>query len=67
MTGLKVSILGPKMGKNLSFSPLKFVRGTYEQLNTAIGDKLFQDIPRRVAKFRENRSRDVENLVDGKK
>jgi len=24
-------------------------------MNTPIGDKLFQDIPRRVAKFRENR------------
>ena len=36
-------------------------------MNTPIGDKLFQDIPRRVANFRENRPRDVENLVDGKK
>ena len=36
-------------------------------MNTPIGDKLFQDIPRRVAKFRENRPKDVENLVDGKK
>jgi len=26
-----------------------------------------KNIPRRVAKFRENRPRDVENLVDGKK
>ena len=34
-------------------------------MNTPIGDKLFQDIPRRVANFRENRPRDVENLVDG--
>jgi len=36
-------------------------------MNTPIGDKLFQHIPRRVAKFRENRPRDGENLVDGKK
>ena len=36
-------------------------------MNTPIGDKLFQDIPYRVANFRENRPRDVENLVDGKK
>ena len=36
-------------------------------MNTPIGDKLFQHIPRRVAKFRKNRHRDVENLVDGKK
>ena len=36
-------------------------------MNTPIGDKLFQHIPRSVAKFRENRPRDVENLVDGKK
>jgi len=36
-------------------------------MNTPIGDRLFQDIPRRVAKFRENRPRDVEESVDGKK
>ena len=36
-------------------------------MNTPIGDKLFQHIPRRVAYFRENRSRDVENVMDGKK
>ena len=35
--------------------------------NTPIGDKLFKHIPRRVVKFRENRPRDGENLVDGKK
>jgi len=28
-------------------------------MNTPIGDKLFQDILRRVAKFRKNRPRDV--------
>jgi len=32
-----------------------------------MGDKLFQHIPRRVVKFRENRPRDGENLVDGQK
>jgi len=36
-------------------------------MNTPIGDKLFQDMPRCVAKFRENRPRDVEKSVDGKK
>jgi len=36
-------------------------------MNTSIGDRLFQDIPRRVAKFREDRPRDVEKSVDGKK
>jgi len=36
-------------------------------MNTPIGDKLFQHIPRRVVKFRENRPRDGKNLVDGKK
>jgi len=36
-------------------------------MNTPIGDKLFQDILRRVAKFRENRPMDVEKSVDGKK
>jgi len=38
-------------------------------MNTPIGDKLrvFQDIPRRVAKFRGNRPKDVEKSVNGKK
>jgi len=36
-------------------------------MNTPIGDGLFQDIARRVAKFRENRPRGVEKSVDGKK
>jgi len=36
-------------------------------MNTPIGDKLLQDIPRCVAKFRENLHRDVEKSVDGKK
>ena len=36
-------------------------------MNTPIRDILFQDILRCVAKFRENRPRDVENLVDEKK
>jgi len=35
-------------------------------MNTPIGDGLFQDIPHRVAKFRENRPRDVEKSVDTK-
>jgi len=58
MAGLKVSIWGQKICKNWGFSPLK--------LNTPIGDKLFQDIPRHVAKFPENRPRDIEKSVDGK-
>jgi len=37
------------------------------RMNTPIGDRLFQDIPRRVAKFRNNRPRDVKNLWAGKK
>ena len=36
-------------------------------MNTPIGDRLFQDIPHPVAKFRENRHRDVEKSVNGKK
>jgi len=55
-----VSILGPLIGKNWGFSPLKLLGGN-------IGDRLFQDILPRVAKFRENRPRDVEKSVDGKK
>jgi len=35
-------------------------------MNTPIGDKLFPDIPHRVAKFRENRPRDVKKSVNGK-
>ena len=36
-------------------------------MNTHIGDKIFQDTLRRVAKFRENRPRDVEKSAVGKK
>jgi len=35
-------------------------------MNTRIGDRLFQGIPCRAAKFRENRPRDVEKSVEGK-
>jgi len=35
-------------------------------MNTPVEDRLFQDIPRRVAKFNENRPRDVEKPIDGK-
>jgi len=35
-------------------------------MNTPIGDKLFQDIPHRVARFRKNRPRDIEKSVDEK-
>ena len=67
MARLKVAILCPKIAKKWGFSPLEFVRGHVGPTKTPIGDKLFQHIPRRVAKFRENWPRDVENLVDGKK
>jgi len=36
-------------------------------MNTHIGDKIFHDTSRRAAKFRENRPRDVEKSVVGKK
>jgi len=36
-------------------------------MNSHIGDKIFQNTPRRVAKFRENRPKDVEKCVVGKK
>jgi len=36
-------------------------------MNTPIGGRLFQYIPRRVAKFRENRPRVVEKLADENK
>jgi len=61
MAGLKVSILDPKIGKIGFFSPLKC-------MNTRIRERIFQDTPRRVAKFRENRPiRDVEKSVVGKR
>ena len=63
MAGLKVAILGPKIAKSGVFRHSNLLGA---RTNTPIGDKLFQ-IPRRVAKFRENRPRDIENLVDGKK
>jgi len=62
MAGLKASILGPQIGKIGVFSPLNFYGAP---MNTRIGDKTFQDTPRRVAKFRENRPRDVEKFVVG--
>jgi len=36
-------------------------------MNAPIGERLLKNIPRRVAKFRENRHMDVEKSVDGKK
>jgi len=59
-----VSILDPQMGENSGFFTPEIFRGTYE---TAMGHNQFQNIPRRVAEFHENRSRDVEKPVDGKK
>jgi len=35
-------------------------------VNTHIGDRIFQDIARRVAKFRENRPWDIDKSVDGR-
>jgi len=64
MAGLKVSILGPQIGKNWVFRP-SILGGTY--MNIHIGDKIFQDTPRRVAKFRKNQPRDVGKSVVGKK
>jgi len=36
-------------------------------MNTPVGDRPFQDIPRRVAKFCASRPRDVDKSVDRKK
>jgi len=60
MVGLKVAILGLKIAKKWGFYPSNLLGGTYEH---PIGDTY------RVVwqKFRENRPRDIENLVDGKK
>jgi len=58
-------ILGPKNRQKLGFSPPQTCQGA--RMNIPIGDKLFQDIPRRrrSAKFRANRPWDVESSVDG--
>jgi len=61
---LKMSIFGPKIRKIGVFAP-QICQGAL--MNTPIGDSLFQIISRRVAKFRENRPRDIEKSVDGKK
>ena len=58
-------ILGPQIGENCSFRPSNLLGGTYEHPYRR-RTVLFQGIPRRVAKFRENRPRDVEKSVDGK-
>jgi len=63
MAGLKVSILGPKIGIKWVFLPSNLLGA---RMNTPIADKLSQNISRLVAKFRENRSRDVEKSMDGK-
>ena len=59
-----MSIFGPQISENLGFRPSNCLGAS---MNIPIGDRLFQDIPRRVAKFRENRARDVEKSMDGKK
>jgi len=66
MAELKVSILVPKTDKNWGFSPPNFYGA---RMNPLIEDRLpvFQNIPRRVTDFRENRLRDVEKSLDGKK
>ena len=50
--------------QKLEFFALHIFRGTYEH---PIGYNQFQNIPRRAAKFRENRPRDVESLWTEKK
>ena len=55
-----------QLAKNGFFRPSKFY-GVRMNKNTHIGDKIFQNISRRVAKFRENGPRDVEKSVVGKK
>ena len=44
--------------RKLGFFVTQICQGAH--MNTPIGDKLFQDIPRCVAKFCKNRPRDVE-------
>jgi len=56
--------LGPQNGENLFFLPFKFLGGILEY---SIGHNQFQNIPRRAAKFRENRFTNVEIYVNGKR
>jgi len=58
-----VSTLGPQTGEIGVFAPQIF-RG---HVWTPIGHDQFQSITRLVAKFRENRIRNVENYVSGNK
>jgi len=62
MAGLRVSIFGPEIGEKWGFRPSEFLGGTYEHPY-----KIVRNIPRREAKFRENRPRDVEESVVGNK
>jgi len=62
--GLKVSTVSQQVAKNWFFFRSSVFRGTYEH---PIGRNQFQNIPRRVAEFHENRFRGVEKSVDGKK
>ena len=55
------------MGTKWVFFARQFLGwGTYEHASH-IGHKIFQSIPHRVAKFRDNRPRDVEKAVVGNK
>jgi len=63
MAGLKVSVLGPKIAQYWGgFAPEICWGGTYKHPYRM--SKLFQDTSRRVAKFRENRPRDVEKWTE---
>jgi len=64
MAGLKVSILGPQIGKIWRFSPSHFY---VARMITHIGDKIFQDTPRRVAKFAQIGPGTSKNLWWGKR
>ena len=59
-----MSTFGPQIAENLVFAP-QILGGTYE--HPAYGRNQFQNIPRRVAKFREVWFRDVEKSMTGKK
>ena len=63
--GLKWSLFGPQVHENWSFSPLKLFRGHYE--HPVDNQFLNINLPRRVAKFGENRFKNVEKSADRKK
>jgi len=61
-----VSTLGPQIGKYWVFAPQFFLEHAHMD-TSVIGRLQFYNMPRLVAKFGENRFRDAEKYVVGKR